>query len=64
MIEKLQKDYKWLFSKQTKTVVNGKRIYSNKTLTTEIQDHGSLYRVYREKDSSPLILSKNYYEGE
>ena len=64
MIDKLEKDYKWLFSKQTKTVIAGKITYSNKTLTPEIQDHGSHYRVYREKDASPLILSKNYYEGE
>ncbi len=59
-IEKLQKDYKWLFSKQTKSVVNGKRIYSTVELSPIIEEHDTHYRVYREKDASPLILSKDY----
>ena len=58
--EKLAKDYPWLFSKKITTVVGKSRVYSKKALSPEIVDHGSFYTVTREKDASPLILSKNY----
>ena len=60
MIEKLKKDYKWLFSKKKISVMNGKRVYSTVELNPTIVDGGSHWAVYREKDSSPLILSKDY----
>lgn len=60
MIEKLQKDYKWLFSKKKVRVVNGKREFYKVEFTPIIEELDNCYRVYREKDSSPLILSKNY----
>lgn len=60
MLEKLQKDYPWLFSKQGKRVVNGKRQYFTIELNPIITDNGSFWTVTREKDSSPLILSKEY----
>ena len=58
--ETLQKDYKWLFSKQKVRVINGKREFYNIELDPIIEEHDSHYRVYREKGSSPLILSKTY----
>ena len=60
MEEKLQKDYPWLFSKEIVTVVNGKKNRKKRELSPNIQDYGSHWRVYKEKDSSPLILSKSY----
>ena len=60
MIDKLRKDYKWLFEK-SKIVIDGtKRRTVKIALTPTIIDNGSSWLVYREKDSSPLILSKNY----
>ena len=58
--EKLNKDYPWLFKKKVSRVETGKKIWGTKQLDPTIEDHGSHWRVYREKDSSPLILSKNY----
>lgn len=60
MIEKLEKAYPWLFKKQGKMVINGKRKFFKIALQPTIEDHGSHWRVYREKNSSPLILSKNF----
>ena len=58
--EKLNKDYPWLFSKQVFRVETGKKKFYKKTFEPIIEDHTNHWRVYREKDSSPLILSKNY----
>ena len=60
MIEKLQKDYKWLFTKRTFMIVNGKKEWSSHEITPIIVDAGSHWQVYKEKDASPLILSKEY----
>ena len=60
MEEKLQKDYPWLFVKNIVTVVNGKKSTTKRELSPNVQDCGSHWRVYKEKDSSPLILSKSY----
>ena len=60
MIEKLQKDYKWLFTKKTFMIVNGKKEWSTHEITPTIVDAGSHWQVYKEKDASPLILSKEY----
>lgn len=60
MIEKLQKQYKWLFSKKKVRVVNGKREFYKVDFNPQIVDNGSHWAIYREKDSSPLILSKNF----
>ena len=60
METKLRKDYKWLFSKRTFMVVNGKKVWSTHEITPTIVDGGSHWRIYKEKDASPLILSKNY----
>ena len=58
-LESLKTKYKWLFSKQKTRVVNGKREFYKVELTPYAEDHGSHWRIYAEKDSSPLILSKN-----
>ena len=58
--EKLRKDYPWLFSKKKVIVVNKKREYYKVEFDPIIEEHDSHWRVYREKNSSPLILSKNY----
>ncbi len=60
MMEKLQKDYKWLFSKQKAIVINGKRKFQTIELNPVIEDAGSHWRIYREPNASPLILSKDY----
>ena len=54
-----EKRYPSLFHKQGKTVVNGKRKFFRIDLTPWVEDHGTHYRVYREKNASPLILGKN-----
>ena len=51
--------YKWLFSKQKVRVVNKKREFYKVELEPTVVDGGSCWLIYREKDSSPLILSKN-----
>ena len=59
-IEKLQKDYKWLFYK-VELAWDGKRHRKvKKEVQPIIEDHGSHWRVFKVKDSSPLILSKDY----
>ena len=51
--------YKWLFSKQEQ-YMDGKRSRFRTIATSPfVEDGESHWRVYREKDSSPLILSKN-----
>ena len=45
--------------RQKSRVVNGKRQFYQVELTPYAEDHGSHWRIYAEKDSSPLILSKN-----
>ena len=60
MIEKLQKNYKWLFSKKKAVVVSGKREFITIELNPTIVDNGTFWSIYREENSSPLILSKNY----
>ncbi len=60
MIEKLQKDYSWLFTKKKARVVNGKREFYSVGFSPQIVDGGSHWAIYREENSSPLILSKNY----
>ena len=59
VLEYCEKKYPWLFKKQGKRVVNGKRSFFTINLTPWVEDHGSHYRVYREKNASPLILSKS-----
>ena len=59
VLEYCEKHYKWLFHKQGKAVINGKRKFFRIDLTPFVEDHGSHYRVYREKNASPLILGKN-----
>ena len=58
--EKLAKDYPWLFSKKKVRVVGKKREFYKVELNPVITDHGAFWTVTREKDASPLILSKNY----
>lgn len=58
--EDLKKTYKWLFSGQKKRVVNGKREFYTVEFDPIIEDAGSHWRIYKQKDSSPLILSKDY----
>ena len=58
--EKLSKDYPWLFSKKVYRIETGKKVWGKKEFDPIIEEHDSHWRVYREKDSSPLILSKNY----
>lgn len=58
--ETLSKKYPWLFKKKVFMIINGKKEYSFKQFDPIIEDHESHWRVYREKDSSPLILSKQY----
>ena len=60
MEERLRKDYKWLFEKKEMFLEGTKRKFRKKELTPTIVDGGSHWQVYREKDASPLILSKNY----
>ncbi len=50
--------YKWLFEKTSKRVVNGKRQFFRVQLTPRVVDAGSHFQIYREKNASPLILSK------
>ena len=56
--ETLSKKYKWLFEKKTFMIINGKKVWGKKTFDPIIEDHGSHWRIFREKDSSPLILGK------
>ena len=58
VLEYCEKKYPWLFKKKTKAVINGKRVFSTVSLSPWVEDHGSHYRIYREKNASPLILSK------
>ncbi len=60
MKEKLSKDYPWLFSKMKTVVDINKRKFVKVEFDPIIEDAGSHWRVYREANSSPLILSKNY----
>ena len=59
-MDKLRKDYPWLFSKKKVRVINKKREYYKVELNPMIIDCGSHWSVVREKDASPLILSKSY----
>ncbi len=60
MKEKLKKDYPWLFFKMVPWVDTKRRRFSKVEFDPIIEDAGSHWRVYREVNSSPLILSKNY----
>lgn len=59
-LEKLKKDYGWLFKKKKVWVNNGKRQFYTVEFTPIIEEYDSHYKIYREVNSSPLILSKNY----
>ena len=56
----LMKDYPWMFKKRTTKGVGKTRRVIVKEFTPIVHDCGSHYAIQREKDSSPLILSKNY----
>ena len=58
--ERLLKEYPWLFKKDVYRVEQGKKVRSTKEFNPIIEEHDSHWRVYREEDSSPLILSKNF----
>ena len=60
MKEKLKKDYKWLFETKKVRVTGKTREFYKVEFDPIIEEHDSHYRVYKQKDSSPLILSKNY----
>ena len=58
--ERLKKDYPWLFGKKKVRVNNNKREFYKVEFSPIIEEYDSHYKVYREVNSSPLILSKNY----
>ena len=60
MEEKLKSKYPWLFVKKYFRIETGKKKWFRKEITPIIEDHDSHWRVYKEKDASPLILSKNF----
>lgn len=60
-MEKLKKDYPWLFVKKVAWVNNKKREFKKIEFTPIIEERENHFRVYREADSSPLILSKDYF---
>ncbi len=60
MEEKLRKDYPWLFSKQEMYFEGVKRKFRKVELNPIIEEFDSHYAITREKDASPLILSRNY----
>ncbi len=60
MKDKLLKDYPWLFKKTKFRVETGKRKQYTVELNPTIEDKGTFWLVTREKDASPLILSKDY----
>ena len=59
ILEYCKDRYKFLFTKKIKQVVNGKRIFKTVELSPYVEEHSTHYRVYAERDASPLILSKN-----
>lgn len=60
LITKLQRDYKWLFTKQVSHHDGKVRTYETLTFNPIIKDCGSHWQIARELQSSPLILSKDY----
>ena len=60
MKEQLKKDYPWLFKKKVAWVNNKKREFKTILFDPIIVESDAAYFIYREKDSSPLILSKSY----
>ena len=60
MEEKLRKQYPWLYSKKKTRVVGKRREFYKVELNPIVTDHGNFWTVTREKDASPLILSKEF----
>ncbi len=60
-MEKLQKDYPWLFFKKVARVDGKKRVFDKVELNPVIIERETHFEVIRETNASPLILSKGYF---